>query len=390
MQILSCTSNLHDMIDYIPRKIESKIVEIKTFYPVLIVTGPRQSGKTTLCRHLFPDFKYVNLESISERRKAIDDPQTFLENLGNEVIIDEVQYVPELLSQIQVHVDEDKTLRYILTGSCNFSLLQTVTQSLAGRAALFTLLPLSLKEISPELKSESFETIAFKGSYPGVIAGNIPVETFYNNYYNTYIERDVRDLIHIKNLDKFDMFVRLLAGRTSSEFNASSLAVEAGVSSNTISEWLTILKASYILFSLPPYYTNINKRLTKSAKIYFYDTGLMLSLLEVEEPRQIVTHPLRGAVFENLVVSEVIKARYNLAKRPNYYFYRENSGREVDLLQETPEGIILSEIKSGKTYNTDFRKNLDYLSKLISNVTNARVIYDGESMPPKLLNFRDV
>lgn len=384
------TSNLHDMDKYINRKIESKILELSPFYPVIIVTGPRQSGKTTMCKHLFKDYNYVNLESFSERRNAISDPEAFLDSMGDRAIIDEVQNSPELLSQIQVRVDGDKSLKYVLTGSCNFSLLHTVTQSLAGRASLFTLMPLSFHEISPTYLQNSMDTIAFNGFYPGVLIGKSPVQTFFMNYFSTYIERDVRDLLKIKNLDRFDTFVRLLAGRASTVFNASSLAVEVGVSSNTISEWLTLLKASYIVFSLPPYFANINKRLTKSPKIYFYDTGLMLSLIGIEEPEQMATHPLRGAAFENLIVSELVKQRHNEVKRLNYYYYRENSGREVDLLQDTPEGIKLSEIKAAKTYNTDFRKNIDYLTKLLPNIVSSRVIYDGTSMPPKIVNFRDI
>lgn len=378
------------MNEYINRKIEPKILELCPFYPVIIVTGPRQSGKTTMCKQLFKDYNYVNLESFSERRNANNDPEAFLDSIGNKAIIDEVQNSPELLSQIQARVDADKSLRYVLTGSCNFSLLHTVTQSLAGRASLFTLMPLSFHEISPSYLQNSMETIAFNGFYPGVIIGKSPVHAFFMNYFNTYIERDVRDLLKIKNLDRFDTFVRLLAGRASTEFNASSLAVEVGVSSNTITEWLTLLKASYIVFSLSPYYANINKRLTKSPKIYFYDTGLMLSLIGIEEPEQLATHPLRGAAFENLIVSELVKQRYNEVKRLNYYYYRENAGREVDLLQDTPQGMKLSEIKVAKTYNTDFRKNIDYLIKLLPNVVSSRVIYDGTSMPPKIVNFREI
>lgn len=378
------------MNEYINRKIESKILDLYPYYPVIIVTGPRQSGKTTLCKHLFKDYAYVNLESFSERRNAQSDPDAFLDSIGNKAIIDEVQNAPELLSQIQVRVDEDKSLKYVLTGSCNFSLLHTVTQSLAGRASLFTLMPLSFQEISPEYLQNPMETIAFNGFYPGVLLGKTPVDAFFMNYFDTYIERDVRDLMKIRNLDRFDTFVRLLSGRASTEFNASSLAVEVGVSSNTISEWLTLLKASYIVFQLPPYYANINKRLTKTPKIYFYDTGLMLSLIGIEEPEQITTHPIRGAAFENLIVSELVKQRFNEVKRQNYHYYRENSGREVDLLQDTPSGLKLSEIKAAKTYNTDFRKNIDYLTKLLPNIESSRIIYDGTSMPPKIINFRDI
>lgn len=378
------------MSEYISRAIEPQITGISEYYPVIIVTGPRQSGKTTMCRHLYPSYRYVNLEDLTTRRKALEDTTGFVASLGSQVIIDEVQNVPELMSEIQVRVDADPSLKYVLTGSSNFSLLHTVSQSLAGRASLFTLLPFSFKELNPEYRNLPTEALEFNGFYPGVVMKKTPADIFFGNYYTTYVERDLRDLMNVRNLDKFDLFARLMAGRVSSEFNASSLSVEVGVSSNTISEWLSLLKTSYLVFSLPPYYANISKRLTKSSKTYFYDTGLMTYLLGIEEPSQLYTHPLRGAVFENLVVSELMKQRYNAAKRPNYYFYREQAGREVDLLQETPSGIYLSEIKASKTYSSDFRKNMDYLSKTLPNIVEGRVIYDGESLPPDLLNVRNI
>ena len=287
---------------YIPRILSSKIEDATKFYPVIVVTGPRQSGKTSLCRHLYPDYKYVNLENITTRANAADDPATFLESLGDRAIIDEAQHVPELMSMIQVRVDEAKHLRYVLTGSSNFSLMRSITQSLAGRSALFTLLPLSFKEIPGVAHNTRTCELMWRGEYPRVIADGFPPYEFYQNYYNTYVERDLRDLLKLKNILSFDKFVRLLAIRVGSEFNASALSREVGVSSNTISEWLSLLSISYIVYPLQPYFSNPSKRLTKMPKIYFYDTGLLCYLLSIEKCGQLENSPLRGAVFENLAI----------------------------------------------------------------------------------------
>ncbi|MDE5797292.1 MAG: ATP-binding protein, partial [Muribaculaceae bacterium] len=258
------------MVNYIPRAISPYIEEAHRFFPVIVVTGPRQSGKTCLCRHLFPDYRYVNLEDITTRVAAIADPTAFLKGVGNKTIIDEVQNVPELLSQIQVTVDEFPECRFILTGSSNFSLLQTVTQSLAGRAALFTLLPFSLAEVKEWARVNSIDRIMYNGLYPGTVAKGTPTQLFYRNYYNTYVERDLRNFLKIKNLLAFDTFMRLLASRAGSEFNASGMSREAGVSAVTINEWLSILTTSYIVFPLRPYFTNLSKQFTKMTKVYFY------------------------------------------------------------------------------------------------------------------------
>lgn len=377
-------------MEYINRKIADKIFEAHASFPVILVTGPRQSGKTTLCRHLFPDYRFVNLELITMRNRANDDPEGFIASLGPNVIIDEAHNAPDILSVIQTRVDENKDLRYILTGSSNFALMRNISQSLAGRVAVFTLLPLALDELSAAYVDQPTDTLEYNGFYPGVIAGGQPVDLFYESYLTTYIQRDIRDLLKVKNLDKFDRFVRLCAGRVSSEFNASSIATEVGVSSTTIAEWLSIMNASFITFTLQPYYTNIGKRLAKKPKLYFYDTGLMSHLLGIMSPDQLDTHPLRGAVFENLIVSEMMKKAYNAGRRPSLYFYRENSGKEVDLLQETPAGLNLYEIKASMTYRKDFLNNMDYLKSAIDNVASATLIYDGETLPPSILNFRSL
>lgn len=378
------------MSTYIPRILSSKIEEAAKFYPVIVVTGPRQSGKTSLCRHLYPDYKYVNLENITIRANAAGDPTLFLESLGENVIIDEVQHVPELLSMIQVRVDENKRLRYILTGSSNFSLLRTVTQSLAGRVAMFTLLPFSFKEMPENKLDKPISELMWQGEYPGVIADGFPPYDFYQNYYNTYVERDLRDLLKLRNILTFDKFVRLLAIRVGSEFNASALAREVGVSSNTISEWLSLLVTSYIAYPLQPYFSNLSKRLTKMPKVYFYDTGLLCYLLSIENFDQLDNHPLRGVVFENLAMGELLKSRYNKGLDPNLYFYRETSGIEVDAIMLEGGGIHIYEIKAGKTLRHDFFENMNTLKTKMTDIKSSTVIYDGESFPPMTINIREI
>ena len=376
---------------YIPRTITPRVEEAHKHYPVITITGPRQAGKSTLCKHLFPDYKYVNLERIAMRSLASNDPQGFLEGLGNHVIIDEVQHVPGILSEIQVMVDENSDRRYILTGSSNFSLLNAVTQSLAGRSALFTLLPFSFNEISSEIIDKSIEEIAFQGFYPGVLVNGIPPKDFYDNYYNTYVERDLRDLLRVSNLLKFDMFVRMLALRVGSEFNASALSREVGVSAVTITEWLSILTMSYIVFELPPYYANPNKSLTKNKKIYFYDTGLLCSLLGIESPSNINNSIMWGAIFENMAVSSFVKKNLNAGKRSNLFFYRENRGIEVDMVEQNGhDSIHLYEIKAGKTLQPDYSVNMKKLASQMDVSVESSVIYNGESIPPLAINIRDI
>lgn len=378
------------MSNYIPRIISSKIEEAHKYYPVIVITGPRQSGKSTLCWHMFPDYNYVNLEHIATRTAALSDPIEFIDQLGDNAIIDEAQYAPELMSMIQVRVDENKKLRYILTGSSNFALLKTITQSLAGRAALFTLLPFSFKEMNKVELEKPIEPLMWQGQYPGVLVDAIPPQLFYRNYYTTYVERDLRDLLNLKNLVAFDRFIRLLASRVGSEFNASALAREVGVTSKTISEWRTLLTASYITYPLAPYFNNPAKRLTKMPKIYFYDTGLLCYLLSIEAPEQLEKYPLKGAIFENMAMGELLKKRFNDGRDPNLYFYRENAGREVDALAMTSEGSNLYKIKSGKILRPDFLENMQYLKRTLPNINKISVIYDGQSLPPTCVNIRHI
>lgn len=378
------------MNEFIDRAISSKILAAQNYFPVICITGPRQSGKTSLCKNLFPGYKYVNLENLAMRSAAISDPIGFLNSYGSLVIIDEVQNVPQLLSMIQVRVDDDSTLRYIITGSSNFSLMASMSQSLAGRVAVFTLLPLSLKELSEKQLRKSTDSLMLRGLYPGTVAKEIPHKMFFSNYYDTYVKRDVLDLLKVKNLLQFDSFIRLLAARVGSEFNASALSKNVGVSSVTIAEWFSILNTSYIAFAVRPFYTNISKRLTKMPKVYFYDTGLLCFLLGISSESQLANHPMRGAIFENFAISEILKSKYNVGDEPIINFYREHSGKEVDLMVHTDGAIQLYEIKAGQTYQTDYSMNMKYLASILPGIAGSTVIYDGESIPPIAVNIRNI
>lgn len=375
---------------YIERDISPAVQKAALYYPVIVITGPRQVGKSTLCRHLFPDYQEYNFESIALRQAVEDNPVGFIQSCGERVVIDEVQRVPELLSYIQIEVDRNPDRRFVLTGSNNFALMESITQSLAGRAALFTLLPFSLQELG-HYKCIDTDQLLLNGLYPGVVVRNIPTDMFYPNYYATYVERDLHQIREISNLSAFQLFVRLLSGRVGSEFNASALATEVGISSPTAKSWFGILQASYIAFPLHPYYANISKRLTKMPKVYFYDTGLLCSILGITDAQQLVVHPLRGAIFENLAVCEVMKSRLNKALRPDIYFYRENSGREVDIVIDTPQGLDIIEVKSSATYHRDFARNIKYLKDLLGDkISHSRIVYDGDPIPPDLINIRQL
>lgn len=378
------------MDKYISRHIAAAIKTAAEYFPVIVICGPRQSGKTSLSRHLYADYKYVNLEDITTRAAAVADPTAFIDSLGKTAIIDEAQNVVELLSMIQVRVDSDAECRYIITGSSNFSLLNSVSQSLAGRAALFNLLPFSLTEIKPQIDGSPTDRIIVDGLYPGVIAKGTPPQLFYRNYYNTYVERDLRDLLKVKNILAFDTFMRLLASRIGSEFNAASLAREVGVSSVTISEWLSILATSYIAFPLRPYFINESKQYIKMPKVYFYDTGLACFLLGIENANQLATHHLRGALFENLAICELIKRNYNLGKECRINFYREKSGVEVDAMVATGPYWDLFEIKSTDTFRAEYTHNMKNVAQKLGCVSNSTVIYNGESIPPITINIREI
>ncbi|MFW5720257.1 MAG: ATP-binding protein [Candidatus Dojkabacteria bacterium] len=364
----------------IKREAQNKIEELQDKYFVILITGPRQSGKTTLAKHIFADYTYKNLENPDQKLAAEDDPKRFL-NLGSgeKMVIDEIQEVPELASYIQTEVDENKiTSQYVLTGSQNFQISQTVTQSLAGRVAQFELLPLTFKEIEQE-KSFNIDEHLVNGSYPGRLDYNTNVTDFYRDYVNTYITRDVRTLQNIGDLSDFLRFMRLLAGRVGQFFNATELANEIGVNYKTIQKWLTVLEASYICMRLEPYYENFGKRLIKSHKVYFYDTGLVNYLLGVNSLSELQNHYLYGSIFENFIITEYVKNIWNHRRNEKLYFWRDNKKVEIDLLIDKGLDKELIEIKSSRTFKTDFLKNIKYVKTFMQEKyqVNASVVYQG-------------
>lgn len=377
---------------YIKRDIEPEALKLIKGFPVLTITGPRQSGKTTLSRHLFPSFPYFNFENPDTRRFATQDPRNFLSGLTKGAILDEFQQVPDILSYLQQIVDEKRDkIRFILTGSNHLSVMDRVSQSLAGRTAILKLLPFSLHELKKDLP-ETTDDLLIKGFYPAVYADKIEAFKFYRNYYETYLQRDVRQLIQVRDLNLFDKFIRLCAGRIGNVLNISSLANDAGLSVTTIRHWLSVLEASFVLMLLPPFYDNISKRLIKSPKLYFYDTGLAVYLLGIMNREQMSRDPLRGAVFENMVIMEILKQRFNEGLDPSMFFYRDSHHVEVDLVLRRGNQLIPVEIKSSGTYHPDFLKGLNYFEKLFTKrVNESWLIYDGkleQTGPKKIMNYR--
>ena len=364
----------------IEREIAGRLTRLFEQYPFVTVTGPRQSGKTTLCRAAFPDLTYANLEAPDQREFAEWDPRGFLAQLGEGAIIDEIQHVPELLSYLQVLADERRrTSLFVLTGSEQFQLSSAISQSLAGRTALLRLLPFSLRERQRIGASLAIDEMLYSGFYPRILDQRLEPRQALGDYFETYVERDVRRMCEIRNLPSFRRFVRLCAGRVGQLLNLSALGSDAGVSHTTARKWLTVLEASYIVFQLPPYHANIRKRLIKSPKLYFYDVGLASYLIGIEHADQIVTHPLRGALFENLVVAEALKYRFNRGRQSNLSFFRDSRGLECDLFSETAHGIGALEIKSGATVASDYFTSLNRVAALIPDITTKTVIYGGDT-----------
>ncbi|MFH1982056.1 MAG: ATP-binding protein [Pseudomonadota bacterium] len=349
-------------------------------YPVLTLTGPRQSGKTTLCKKAFAHKPYANLESPDVRQFAIDDPRGFLAQFPDGAILDEIQRAPGLASFIQPMVDEDQRPgRFILTGSQQFEVSNTINQSLAGRTALVKLLPFSIDEIQAGFSLPAIDSLLYHGFYPRIWDKHLNPTQALGDYFETYIERDLRQLITIKDLSTFQRFMKLCAGRTGQLLNINSLANDTGISHTTAGNWLSTLEASYIIFLLQPYHANISKRLVKSPKLYFYDVGLAAYLINIDDERQIFRDPLRGNLFENMVILEALKYRLNQGKKSNLYFYRDSKGNEVDLLLLNGPDIFPIEIKAGMTITRDYFKGLSYFSKLFAgHVSNgAGIVYGG-------------
>lgn len=363
----------------IERKIKQELLDMASQYPVVTITGPRQSGKTTLAQTTFLDYAYFSFENPDTRDQVQSDPKAFLQSNLKGVIIDEFQRYPEILSYIQGEADKRNNKGiYILTGSNQLSILSKVNQSLAGRTALLKLLPFTIGEIKNETNKLTVDQLITQGFYPGVYANRLNPYKAYRNYYETYIERDVRQLSNIQNLRQFQLFVRLCAGRIGQLFNASALANEVGVSNQTIKHWISILEASYIVYILPPWHANLSKRLVKSQKIYFYDVGLASFLLGIENEKHLKTHPLRGALFENMVLLELVKNRFNAGLDSNFYFYRDNHNNEIDVVQEQGQYLNLFEIKSSMTFHSGFLKGLKYLNKLVPDrIRESNIVYAG-------------
>lgn len=355
--------------------------EVRGKFPVITLTGPRQSGKTTLVKSVFSDLPYATLENIDLRNNALQDPRAFLGNFPNGAVLDEIQRTPELFSYIQGIVDEKPDVQFVLTGSQNFQLLQNITQSLAGRTMLLKLLPFSLSELAKaEIRFDTFEDVIFKGLYPGIYDRNIDPSYFYPSYIGTYIEKDVRQIKNIENLNSFTRFLQLCAGRTGQILNMNSLAVDAGISTNTAKSWLSVLEASYIIYFLQPYYKNFNKRIIKSPKLYFYDTGLVCSLVGIENELQLKNYYAKGALFENLVINEFLKNRLNNALSPRLYFWQNKTKQEVDLIMELAGRLNAYEIKSSLTMNNEHFANLRYWQNISGESTdNMHVVYGGDT-----------
>lgn len=378
----------------IKRKIQQELAKLAQEYKVVTITGPRQSGKTTLARMQFPDYNYVNLEEPETRQLAERDAKEFLKRYSVPIIIDEIQRLPMLLSYIQVECDKSNIKgQYILTGSHQPALKAEISQSLAGRTAILQLLPLSIEELTEAGIQLDRDEYLFKGFMPQLYEENIDITRFYRNYYMTYVERDARQLVNIRNFSSFEVFIKLLAGRVGQLVNLNSLAGDVGVSSSTLGEWLSILEASYIVFRLPPYFENFGKRLIKTPKLYFTEVGLAAYLLDLENPGMVTRDPLMGNLFENMVIVEALKARYNAGKDAGLYFFRDSNGLEIDLLQSANRKLYPMEIKAARTYNSDFAVNIRKFEKLNDKTAGGSVIYSGDNVQKigdiQLLNFMD-
>lgn len=364
----------------VKREISSHIRKLAKQLPVVTITGPRQSGKTTLAKEVFKNKPYFNLEIPDIREFALTDPRGFLSNIPNGAIIDEIQRAPNLTSYIQGIVDEKKVNgMFILTGSQQLAVSNTISQSLAGRTALVKLLPFSLQEVTKNYKKTELNDLLYGGFYPRIYEQKLDPTQTMADYFETYVERDLRQLAQIKNLNLFQKFVKLCAGRAGQILNLNNLASDLGISHTTAREWLTLLEASYVVFLLQPYHANIKRRLIKSPKLYFYDVGLISYLLGIENKNQIATHPLRGHLFENMIVIELLKNRYNKGKSNNLNFYRDSNGNEVDILYSIKNKILPIEIKAGETFTSDYLKGINLFNKNFPTLSSdGAVIYAGK------------
>jgi AAA+ family protein len=383
------------MTDYIHRKIEETILEASKYFSVIAVSGPRQSGKSTLLTQLFPLYEKYSLKDLNILDYAKNDPIAFLNQTDEGIFIDEIQRCPQLLDYIQGIVDNNPKRHFALSGSSNFEVMKNLSESLAGRAGVFELLPMSIQEVTGKVDLDNLNQILYNGLYPSICAKKNIAKFFYPSYVKTYLEKDVRDLLQIKDQIRFTKFLKLCAARIGSLFNASELGAEVGVSSKTISHWLSVLQASYLITLLPPYYENIPKRLVKSPKLYFNDPGLACYLLDIESPQQLDRDKMRGAIFENMIVMEAIKHRYNMGLEGGVFFYRDSNQNEVDLLIKQGGELTAIEVKSSMTYSSSFEKALTQIEGWIKTpISKKAIVYSGDfentSGNINLINYRHI
>lgn len=383
------------MTDYIHRKIEETILEASKYFSVIAVSGPRQSGKSTLLTQLFPLYEKYSLKDLNILDYAKNDPIAFLNQTDEGMFIDEIQRCPQLLDYIQGIVDNNPKRHFALSGSSNFEVMKNLSESLAGRAGVFELLPMSIQEVTGKVDLDNLNQILYNGLYPSICAKKNIAKFFYPSYVRTYLEKDVRDLLQIKDQIRFTKFLKLCAARIGSLFNASELGAEVGVSSKTISHWLSVLQASYLITLLPPYYENIPKRLVKSPKLYFNDPGLACYLLDIETPQQLDRDKMRGAIFENMIVMEAIKHRYNMGLEGGVFFYRDSNQNEVDLLIKQGGELTAIEVKSSMTYSSSFEKALTQIEGWIKTpISKKAIVYSGDfentSGNINLINYRHI
>lgn len=362
------------------RHLHQKAEQLLGKYPIVAITGPRQSGKTTLCKQLRPDYQFLNMELADNQDFARSDPRGFLKKYQGGVVLDEAQHVPELFPYLKHHADErGRKGEYILSGSQHFLLLEKITQSLAGRVAIFNLLPFSLAELKGhEWHPATWQQAVWKGFYPRIYEADISPSDFYPDYLQTYVERDVRQIVNVTNLNLFRAFIASCAGRCGQLFKATQIGSEIGVDAKTIKKWLSVLETSFIAYRLPPYHRNFSKRIVKTPKLYFYDVGLAAYLLGIRRVEDLDVHFAKGALFENMVINEYFKNYYNRHERPNFYFWQDSNHIEIDLLIDHMSSREIIVMKAGETINASFFKNLKTYTKLDEHVSIATVVYGGE------------
>lgn len=364
----------------IDRQLATKIKEMKGKYSVITITGPRQSGKTTLIKTLFPEIPYFSMETPDVREQVTGNPRELFARFGHSLVLDEVQRTPEILSYIQTIVDEDPKAFFILSGSYNMLMMENVSQSLAGRTAIFYLLPLSLQElVNAGISGKTYEELIFQGFYPRLYDRDLEPSSFFPSYLETYVQRDVRQIKNIGNLNLFTRFLSICAGHAGQTINYSKLANDAGISLTTVQNWLSILETSFIIYQLNPYFRNFNKRIIKATKLYFYDTGLVCSLLRINNLTALENYYQKGALFENFIVNEVCKGYFNKGERPPVYYWNDSKGHEIDLVIDLGGRLLPIEIKSGRTFSSDYFKNINWWRQIVDlPIVDSLVVYGGD------------